>query len=342
MRRLTGGLRETLQRGRIVGMSGLDRGGRLALLSQRLDERRRHDAEFDVPRESLEIIAERLTSGRDLGTAINRLHLVWGLTRVPLTEVVAETVARDLAGGGTRVDAIQSAVSRFFGVSPADLVSDRRNRLITWPRQIAMFLTSGLTTLTPAEIARRFGQRDRDMVMRAVRRVEVALADQPSMREMVDRLKQAIQEAAGPAPQPLLAGALSARSNTWAGEAGRSRADGTVVRHYGHAPAAEEQRSGPLAALGRRRRASADRQAAKVAVESDWERARVKRFSRVRGFGILTRGEGTPDVYVHASTLRRCGFTELRRDQVVQIRWGRGPKGCTAAEIRPDDASPRQ
>ncbi len=73
-----------------------------------------------------------------------------------------------------------------------------------------------------------------------------------------------------------------------------------------------------------------------VQAESDWERAMVKWFNRVRGFGFLTRGEGTPDVFVHMETLRRFGFTELRPGQIVQVRWGHGYKGCMAAELRPD------
>ena len=73
-----------------------------------------------------------------------------------------------------------------------------------------------------------------------------------------------------------------------------------------------------------------------VEPESDWERAMVKWFNRVRGFGFLTRGEGTPDVFVHMETLRRFGFTELRPGQIVQVRWGHGHKGCMAAELRPD------
>jgi len=76
-----------------------------------------------------------------------------------------------------------------------------------------------------------------------------------------------------------------------------------------------------------------------VQPESGWERAVVKWFNRVRGFGFLTRGEGTPDIFVHMETLRRFGFTELRPGQMVQVRWGMGYKGCMAADLRPDGAS---
>jgi len=43
---------------------------------------------------------------------------------------------------------------------------------------------------------------------------------------------------------------------------------------------------------------------------------------------------------VHMETLRRFGFTELRPDQIVQVRWGMGIKGCMAAELRPDGVTP--
>ncbi len=76
-----------------------------------------------------------------------------------------------------------------------------------------------------------------------------------------------------------------------------------------------------------------------VQAESGWERAMVKWFNRVRGFGFLTRGEGTHDIFVHMETLRQFGFTELRPGQMVQVRWGHGSKGCMAAELRPDGAS---
>jgi CspA family cold shock protein len=73
-----------------------------------------------------------------------------------------------------------------------------------------------------------------------------------------------------------------------------------------------------------------------VAPTSGLERALVKWFNRLRGFGFLTRGEGTPDIFVHMETLRRFGITELRPGQTVLVRFGPGPKGLMATEVRPD------
>lgn len=78
-----------------------------------------------------------------------------------------------------------------------------------------------------------------------------------------------------------------------------------------------------------------DNSPAPVAATSDWTACFVKWFNRVRGFGFLVIGPGYDDVFVHMETMRRCSFTELLPGQVIDCRYGDGPRGLVATDLRP-------
>ena len=76
-----------------------------------------------------------------------------------------------------------------------------------------------------------------------------------------------------------------------------------------------------------------------VTPQGSFEIAVCKWFNRARGFGFLSRGEGTKDIFIHMETLRRFGIAELKPGDSFLVRFGDGPKGLMAAEIRPLDES---
>ena len=188
-------MRSRLQRGLVTDIGAPDYDLRLKILERRLQEKRQTDPSFEVSRDVLELLAERLTeNGREFEGATIRLYHHWQFVRSPITRDVAETVVRDLINGGeprrVRIEEIIKTVSRHFGVSKPDILSQRRHRSVVWPRQIGMYLSKQLTARSLPEIGRRFGNRDHTTVLHAIRKIENELDGNPRLRDEIEELKK--------------------------------------------------------------------------------------------------------------------------------------------------------
>jgi chromosomal replication initiator protein len=193
--RLSERMKSRLQRGLVTELGPLDRTLRLDVLARRVAEKRAIDPTFMVPDDVLELLAERLVeSGRELEGAVTRLQATWQYTRTPITIEIAETIIRDLVQGleprRIKIEDILRIVSRHFGVSKGDILSQRRHRSVVWPRQIGMYLAKQLTARSLPEIGRRFGNRDHTTVLHAIRKIEGVLKDDTRLKDELDELKR--------------------------------------------------------------------------------------------------------------------------------------------------------
>jgi chromosomal replication initiator protein len=193
--RMNDRMRSRLQRGLVTEIGILDRELRNKILDKRLQEKRAVDPSFELPREVLDLLADRLTeSGRELEGAVNRLYATWQLLHTPVTFETADAVIRDLVQGieprRIKIEDIQRIISRQYAVSKADLLSQRRHRSVVWPRQIGMYLAKQLTSRSLPEIGRRFGDRDHTTVLHAIRKIDRELDGNARLRDEIEDLKK--------------------------------------------------------------------------------------------------------------------------------------------------------
>ena len=60
----------------------------------------------------------------------------------------------------------------------------------------------------------------------------------------------------------------------------------------------------------------------------------VKWFNASKGYGFIAPDDGSPDVFVHFSSIEGAGYRELTEGQKVDFEAEQGPKGPQAKRVR--------
>ncbi len=164
-------IRSRLGWGLAVDIKPADLETRVAILKSKAEE-----ANAEVPDDVAFFIAERFKSNiRELEGALKRVVAHARFTGQPITQDFAKQALKELLAVQDKpitIDNIQKLVAEYFKIRVADLLSSRRNRSITRPRQIAMALAKSLTRHSLPEIGNAFGGRDHTTVLHACRKIE--------------------------------------------------------------------------------------------------------------------------------------------------------------------------
>ncbi|WP_040405432.1 chromosomal replication initiator protein DnaA [Ectothiorhodospira sp. PHS-1] len=143
---------------------------RVAILKRKAEE-----AGVDLPSEVAFFVAKRIRSNiRELEGALRRVIANAHFTGRPITLEFAKEALHDLLALQDKlvtIDNIQKTVAEYYKIRVSDLLSTRRSRSITRPRQVAMALAKELTNHSLPEIGKAFGGRDHTTVLHACRKV---------------------------------------------------------------------------------------------------------------------------------------------------------------------------
>ena len=141
----------------------------------------------ELPDEVAFFIAKRIRSNvRELEGALRRVIANARFTGQPITLEFAKEALKDLLTLQAKlvtIENIQKTVADYYKIRVADLLSQRRNRSIARPRQVAMTLAKELTQHSLPEIGDAFGGRDHTTVMHACKRIRDLQDTEQRVRE---------------------------------------------------------------------------------------------------------------------------------------------------------------
>lgn len=187
-------LRSRFEMGLITDVQPPDLETRLAILKRRAEVEH-----LGVPDDVLTYIADRVSSNiRELEGALIRVVAYSSLTRHHVDIDLARSVLKDAFPERSMrpisIATIQREACKFYGISQAELVGNKRSQNIVYPRQIAMYLSRELTDLSLPRIGSEFGGRDHTTVMHAKAKIEKLMNAERDVYNQIQTLTNLIKQ----------------------------------------------------------------------------------------------------------------------------------------------------
>lgn len=186
-------LRSRFNWGLVADIQPPDLETRLAILSSKAEL-----AGVHLDKDVGHLLASRIKNNvRELEGALTRLTAHATLTGRTIDIAFARHVLRDLLHEEIRaisVEDIQKKVASYFNINIREMSSSKRSRTIAFPRQIAMYATKELTTLSLPEIGGYFGGKDHTTVLYAVRKIDAKRKESEDFDEEMGRIMALLKQ----------------------------------------------------------------------------------------------------------------------------------------------------
>ena len=181
-------LRSRFEMGLITDIQAPDFETRMAILRKKAQMEN-----IDVPNEVTVYIAKNIKSNiRELEGALTRVVAYSSLTNRTISFELASEALKDIITTSKHeeitVNRIKEKVSSVFSVKMEDFNSKKRTRSISYPRQVAMYLSRELTDLSLPKIGEEFGGRDHTTVIHAHDKITKDIENNEDFKEKVNKI----------------------------------------------------------------------------------------------------------------------------------------------------------
>ena len=190
-------IKSRLAWGLVVDLHPTDYELRLGILQSKVEVQSKLHPGIQIGSGILEFLAHRISSNvRVLEGSLTRLYAYASLVGREVDIDMAQECLADILRISERkvtIDEIIRKVSEHYNLRMSDMISARRSRVVSRPRQVAMFLAKTLTSKSLPEIGRRFGGRDHTTVIHAVKRIEDLKYKDLQIAEEVEILRRMLE-----------------------------------------------------------------------------------------------------------------------------------------------------
>ncbi len=183
-------LRSRFEWGLIVDISSPDYETRMAIL------RKKEELDgYKIDNKVIEYIAKNVKSNiRELEGSLNKIMAYANLEKSEINLALAEKVLKDIISPNEKrvvtPELIINVVAEHFDLSPSDIVGNKRNSKVVFPRQIVMYLCRDMTGITLKNVGKYLGGRDHTTIMNGVEKIEKEIQTSDSTREIIEILKK--------------------------------------------------------------------------------------------------------------------------------------------------------
>lgn len=186
-------LRSRFEGGLITDIQSPDYETRMAILQKKADQEN-----IIIDPRVLSLIATKANANiRQLEGAFTRVVAFSKLLGTPITLSMADSALKDIIEDvqerRVTVPMVQQVVADFYSVSVDAMTSSRRTADVTYPRQVAMYLSREMTDLSLKAIGEQFGGRNYSTIISACNKIEDDMRFDPELRKVFKDLKKRIK-----------------------------------------------------------------------------------------------------------------------------------------------------
>lgn len=155
---------------------------------------------FPIPSSVMDFIARpECSSVRELEGSLNRVIAYATLHGAPITVQLASKALEHIYSdkkprSNLSVSAVLTGVCRYYNVDVALIRGKQRDRDITWPRQVAMYLMREETSASLLQIGTELGGRDHTTIMYGWEKVNAEMAHNDRVRHEIAAVLESIQQ----------------------------------------------------------------------------------------------------------------------------------------------------